>query len=144
MLLQDHLHQCVACRHVYEGRVVAMPAPVAVRAQPNYAGRWALAASVLMVAGTHRLVGRNQYGERTGHAIVQSLDGTLYAVTADGIHPLLKGQNLPSDVELRTAKDSDAVLQLADGSLVEMRERSSLSTTAGRASISPSGWDAAA
>jgi hypothetical protein len=125
MLLQDHLHQCVACRHVYEGRVVAMPAPPSAR-RPNYAARWALAASVLIVAGTTIWWAVNQYGERTGRAIVQSVDGTLYAVTADGIHPLLKGQDLPSDVELRTAKDSDAVLQLADGSQVEMRERSSL------------------
>src|SRR5271157_4214817 len=27
MLLQDHLHQCVACRHVFEGKVVTFPAP---------------------------------------------------------------------------------------------------------------------
>ena len=128
MLLQDHLHQCVACRHIYEGKVVAMPAPPVVR-RPNYTARWALAATVLLVAGTTVWWAVNQYGERTGHAIVQSLDGALYAVTADGIRPLLKGQDLPSDVELRTAKDSDAVLQLADGSQVEMRERSSLSTT---------------
>ena len=128
MLLQDHLHQCVACRHIYEGKVVAMPAPPVVR-RTNYTARWALAATVLLVAGTTVWWAVNQYGERTGHAIVQSLDGTLYAVTADGIRPLLKGQDLPSDVELRTAKDSDAVLQLADGSQVEMRERSSLSAT---------------
>jgi ferric-dicitrate binding protein FerR (iron transport regulator) len=129
MLLQDHLHQCVACRHVYEGKVVAMPAPPVVRRTNFTARRWALAATVLLVAGTTVWFAVNQYGQRTGHAIVQSLDGTLYAVTADGIHSLLKGQDLPSDVELRTAKDSDAVLQLADGSQVEMRERSSLSTT---------------
>ena len=132
MLLQDHLHQCVACRHVYEGKVVAMPArptehPALRRV--NYTARWAVAATVLLVAGTTVWWAVNRYGERTGQAIVQSLDGTLYAVTAEGIHPLLKGQNLPSGVELRTAKDSDAVLELADGSQVEMRERSSLSTT---------------
>ena len=27
-LLQDHLHECVACRRVYEGRVVTLPAAV--------------------------------------------------------------------------------------------------------------------
>jgi hypothetical protein len=133
-LVRDHLHQCVACRHVYEGKVVVLPAARGVQPairRANYAARWALAASVLIVAGATVWWAVNRNGERTGHAIVQSLDGTLYAVTADGIHPLLKGQNLPSDVELRTAKDSDAVLQLADGSQVEMRERSSLSTTGG-------------
>ena len=133
-LVRDHIHQCVACRHVYEGKVVVMPAAAsaqpAVR-RPNYAARWALAASVLVVAGAAIWWTVNQNGERTANAIVQSLDGALYTVTAQGIHPLFKGQNLPSDVELRTAKDSDAVLQLADGSQVEMRERSSLSTTGG-------------
>jgi len=130
VLVRDHLHQCVACRHIYEGKVVAMPAPPVVR-RTNYTVRWALAATVLIVAGSTVWWAVNRHGEATGHAIVQSVDGTLYKVTADGIHPLLKGQALPSDVELRTAKDSDAVLQLADGSQVEMRERSSLSTTGG-------------
>jgi hypothetical protein len=129
VLVRDHLHQCVACRRAYEGKVVALPAPVAVR-RPNHAARWALAASVLIVAGSGVWWYVNQNGERTGHAIVQAVDGTLYKVTADGIQPLLKGQDLPVDVELRTAKDSDAMLQLADGSQVEMRERSSLSTSA--------------
>jgi hypothetical protein len=128
-LVRDHLHQCVACRRVYEGKVVTMmPAP-AVR-RPNYAARWVLAASVVILAGSGIWWVVNREGGTAEHAIVQSLDGTLYTVTADGIHPLLKGQDLPSDVELRTAKDSDAMLQLADGSQVEMRERSSLSTSA--------------
>jgi ferric-dicitrate binding protein FerR (iron transport regulator) len=130
VLVRDHLHQCVACRHIYEGKVVAMPAQPMVR-RTNYTVQWALAATVLIVAGSTVWWAVNRNGEGTGHAIVQSVDGTLYKVTADGIHPLLKGQDLPSDVELRTAKDSDAVLQLADGSQVEMRERSSLSTTGG-------------
>jgi hypothetical protein len=128
-LVRDHLHQCVACRRVYEGKVVAMPAPQVVK-RTNYRFRFAAAAAGLMFVGIAVWLTYDRFGERTGHAVVQSLDGTLYAVTADGIHAILAGQNLPSGVELRTAKDSDAVLQLADGSLVEMRERSSLSTTA--------------
>jgi hypothetical protein len=138
MLLQDHLHQCVACRHVFEGRVAVMPAGPGGRPalrRPRHAARWALAATVLLVAGVTVWVTLDQYGGHTGHAVIKSLDGALYEVTADGIHPLHMGQDLPTDVELRTARDSDAVLLLADGSQVEMRERSSLSTTAGAADI---------
>jgi hypothetical protein len=129
VLVRDHLHQCVACRRIYEGKVVPMPMAPEVR-RPNHAARWALAASVLIVAGSGIWWAVTRNGENSGHATVQLLDGTLYTVTADGLHPLLKGQPVPSDVELRTAKDSDAILQLADGSQVEMRERSSLSTSA--------------
>ena len=57
------------------------------------------------------------------------LNGTLYEVSAAGIRPLVAGQDLPDGVELRTAKDSDAMLQLHDGSVVELRERSGFSTT---------------
>jgi len=128
MLLEDHLHRCVACRRIFEGRVVVMPAGPGAR-RTRHTARWALAATVLLVAGVTVWVGVDQYGGRTGHAIIKSLDGALYEVTADGIRPLHMGQDMPSDVELRTAKDSDAVLELADGSQVEMRERSSLSTT---------------
>ncbi len=128
-LVRDHLHQCVACRRVYEGKVVAMPAPQVVK-RTNYRFRFAAAAAGLMFVGIAVWLTYDRFGERTGHAVVQSLDGTLYAVTSDGIHAILAGQDLPSNVELRTAKDSDALLQLADGSVVEMRERSSLSTDA--------------
>ena len=134
MLLEDHLHRCVACRRIFEGRVVAMPAGPGAR-RTLHTARWALAATVLLVAGVTVWVAVDQYGGRTGHAVIKSLDGALYEVTADGIRPLHMGQDMPSDVELRTARDSDAVLELADGSQVEMRERSSLSTTASATDI---------
>src|ERR1035441_6838723 len=41
LLVKDHLHECVACRRVYEGRVVAMPAPPVAR-RVNYTARWAV------------------------------------------------------------------------------------------------------
>jgi len=130
MLLQDHLHQCVACRHIFEGKVTVMPAVRPTVRRTGHAARWAMAATVLLAAGVTVWWYVDQYGQRTGPAIVQSLDGSLFAVTAEGIRPLKMGQDLPAGVELRTAEASDAVLKLSDGSQVEMRERSSLSTTA--------------
>lgn len=126
-LLQDHLHQCVACRRVYEGRVVSMPAARAAKPRPNY--RWAAAAIVVAAAGVSIWIAYDQYGGRSGPAIVQSVNGALYEISASGIQPLRAGQPLPDGVEIRTAKDSDAMLQLHDGSLVELRERSGFSTT---------------
>ena len=128
LLLKDHLNQCVACRHVFEGKVVPIAAPRAARrSMPSL--WWAAAAAVLAAAGVSVWVMVNPSGGHTGRAIVQTVNGTLFVVSANGIQPLIKGQDLPGGVELRTAKDSDAMLELRDGSVVEMRERSSLYTT---------------
>jgi len=127
-LLQDHLHECVACRHVYEGKVAVMPAARPVH-RPNYTVRWAVAAAVVATAGASIWFAVDQYGVRTGHPVVEAVNGQLYVIAADGLHPLAAGQDLPDGVEVRTAKDSDAVLLLRDGSHVEMRERSGFSTS---------------
>ena len=127
-LLKDHLHQCVACRRIYEGRVVSMPAPAIAR-RSSHAVRWAAAAVVLAAAGVSVWLAVDQYGTRTGHAIVQTVNGALYEVSAEGIRPIAAGQDLPDGVELRTAANSGAMLLLRDGSLVELRERSGVSTT---------------
>jgi hypothetical protein len=126
-LLQDHLHECVACRRIYDGRVVAMPTARIAKPSPNY--RWAAAAVVVAAAGVSIWIAYDQYGGRSGPAIVQSVNGSLYEISANGIQPLRAGEPLPDGVEIRTAKDSGAMLQLRDGSLVELRERSGFSTT---------------
>ena len=128
LLVKDHLHECVACRRVYEGRVVAMRAPAAPR-RVNHTVRWAVAAAVLVAAGLSVWFAYDQYGNRTGRAIVQAVNGTLYEILPSGIQVLAAGQELPDGVEIRTAKDSDAMLKLKDGSVVELRERSGFSTT---------------
>src|SRR5215471_309891 len=46
LLVKDHIHECVACRHVYEGRVAVMPAPSAAR-RTAPAVRWSIAAAVV-------------------------------------------------------------------------------------------------
>jgi hypothetical protein len=128
LLVKDHLHECVACRRVYEGRVVAMPAPAVAR-RVNYTARWAVAATVVVAAGLSIWFAVDQYGNRTGRAIVQAVNGTLYEILPTGIQVLAAGQNLPDGIEIRTAKDSDAMLQLKDGSVVELRERSEFSSS---------------
>lgn len=128
LLVKDHLHECVGCRRVYEGRVVAMAAPAAPR-RVNYAARWAVAATVVAAAGLSVWFAVDQYGNHTGRAIVQAVNGTLYEILPTGIQVLKVGQDLPDGVEIRTAKDSDAMLQLKDGSVVELRERSEFSNT---------------
>jgi FecR protein/Putative zinc-finger len=129
-LLKDHLHECVACRKVYEGRVVAMPVPAKTARPAVYPVRWAVAAVVVLAVGasTWYLVEGSRAGG--GRASVQSVTGTLYELRADGLlHPLQAGQNLPDGVEVRTAADSDAMLQLRDGSVVELRERSGMAAS---------------
>jgi hypothetical protein len=128
MLLQDHLHQCVACRHVFEGKVVAFPTPRAAR-RTVHTVRWAVAAVVVAAAGLSIWVAVDQFGTHTGRAIVQTVNGTLYEITPAGIRQLAAGQELPDGVEIRTAKDSDAMLELRDGSVVELRERSGYSAS---------------
>jgi hypothetical protein len=135
-LLKDHLHECVACRKVYEGRVVSMPAPVKARPASAYPVRWAAAAVVVLAVGasTWYLVERSSAG--SGRAMVQSVTGTLYELRADGmLYPMQAGQDLREGVEVRTAADSDAMLQLRDGSVVELRERSGLAATSEAADL---------
>jgi hypothetical protein len=130
LLVQDHLHQCVACRRVYEGRVVSMSASSAapVRVRSRHVALWAAAAAAAVVS-ISIYVYRDSSGVHTGPAVVQALNGRIYLVTSAGFQPLALGQQLPDGVEIRTAQDSDAVVRLRDGSQVEMRERSGFSTS---------------
>lgn len=133
LLVQDHLHNCVACRRVYEGKVVVMPvAPSVSAAKPVPSRRFVfsvVAATVAAAAAITIYVNINSSGAPSGPAVVQALNGRLYLVTDAGFQPLARGQQFPDGAELRTAQDSDAVLRLRDGSQVELRERSGFSTS---------------
>jgi len=88
-----------------------------------------VAAVVVAAAGLSIWVGRRSVRTHTGRAIVQTATGQLYEITPAGMRPLAAGQELPDNIEIRTAKDSDALLQLRDGSVVELRERSGYSAS---------------
>jgi len=130
LLLQDHLHECVACRRVFEGRVVAMPAaPARAPRREFQSTRWAIAAGVVLAGGLVVWFSVIQSGPHAGRAMVQAVNGRLYAVSPAGLRVMNPGEDLPEGVEIRTALNSDATLALRDGSLVEMRERSAFSTS---------------
>jgi hypothetical protein len=133
LLVKDHLHECVGCRKVFEteGRpVVAINAKRPGRwsqwsAMP--AMRWAMAAAVMLTVGLSSYVLWNQMGSQgTGAARLHAANGMVFTVADGGMQPLAIGAEIGEGAEIRTAKDATAVVELRDGSLVELRERSGM------------------
>ncbi len=138
LLLEDHTQECIPCRKALKEARTGRTA--AVRAQLNSparstgtnftAWRWAVAASlaVAVAVGALFLSNRLPSGGALA-ATVESANGALYRVTDAGTLAMAVGEEIGKGVRVRTAKDSGAVVRLADGSRVEMRERSEFSIT---------------
>jgi hypothetical protein len=134
LLLADHLHQCVACRHAVERARDGELQPVfemmaSARVFPVW--RWAMgAAAVAIVAvATFALINGMFPGQHSVRGAVQNVDGALYAVSDTQVRVIPAGYQIRNGDEIRTAKGSNAVVRLLDGSLVEMGERSDLSVS---------------
>lgn len=146
LLLQDHTRECLPCRRALmaarEGRPAPAPAPAAWSAEEEAAReaapgrqRFLLAAAAVLVAvlGVAALVATGVIGGAgPAFARVEALDGGLYLIDEDGSRPLSAGDEIRRGQAVRTAKGSGAVLELEDGSRVEMRERTELAGFAGR------------
>ena len=127
MLAEDHLSRCVDCRHALaevkgERKVIEMP-PTAPRRVPTWT-RWAVAAGVVFAV---LYIGRSgldsAFAPSGPRASVVSISGTLYQPSGT---PLQTGAELADGEVIRTAAGSHAVLQLRDGTLVEMNQRTEL------------------
>ena len=133
-LFEDHMHQCVACRHAVEQ---ARDGEMQPTWQPRAATlrfpvwRWAMsAAAVAAVAAlTFGFLNGMLPGQHAVRASVENVDGSLYAVVDDQVRVIPAGYQIRNGDEIRTAKGSNAVVRLLDGSLVEMAERSDLSVS---------------
>ncbi len=129
MLVEDHLHSCVACRRAVapSPRVAPISTKRPSRAIP-WAVSWATAAAAVIVVGYFSPPALDRFLAPSGpRATVASIDGELYKVTAQGATLLAAGAPIGENDEIRTAKNSRAVVQLRDGSRIEMAERSALS-----------------
>jgi hypothetical protein len=134
LLLKDHTHECVACYKALKAKPPATShqPPATSRAWSAIpAFRYAVAATLVAAAGLAFWA----FGDRlrpafTGpEAVVESADGLIYRVSDAGTVPIIRGAAVPAGVDIRTARDSRAILRLRDGSHVEMRERSGLSVS---------------
>ncbi|HEY0077549.1 MAG TPA: FecR domain-containing protein, partial [Pyrinomonadaceae bacterium] len=147
LLLKDHTHECIPCRKALRAMRTGEP-QVAARAtqvkpasaKPTWttpAWRWSIAAGLLLCFGLAALfyVERFDFSGTTLAATVESADGLLYRVSETESRALRTGEEIQKGERVRTSKASNAVLRLADGSLIEMRERSEVSITENRKGV---------
>ncbi len=146
LLFEDHVHQCVACRHAVEqarggnlnaarrpaGKPVwgiALQAQAAPRSFPAWRFAMSAAAAIVVAISAFALANGLFPGQHAVRGAVQNVDGSLYAVSDDQVRVIPAGYQIRNGDEIRTAKGSNAVVRLLDGSLVEMGERSDLSVS---------------
>jgi hypothetical protein len=139
LLLVDHTHECIPCRKALkqarESRVGAVVP--AVRRQNRKAAtyslrpvvlRWGIAAALVIGLGLIALPLIQRYIPFGSFDVtVQAADGPVYAVTDAQTRSLSAGEKIKRGDTIRTAKDAHAVVRLADGSLIEMKDRSEFS-----------------
>ena len=127
LLVEDHLTRCPNCRHEMaalkgEGKVMAMPE----RRGPDWTRRkaWAIAAGLALLgvyAGRDRI--DSMLAPGGPRATVESVSGQLYRIPEGA---LAAGATLGEGEAVRTGPATRAMLRLADGSSVEINERTEL------------------
>jgi hypothetical protein len=133
LLLEDHVHECVACRRALHAarsgarRESALAwAQPAAPPRPAWGMEWALAAALVLAVGLGVMgAGRLILGSGT-RAVVQTVEGALYHVSDRVSAALAAGRGILDSQEIRTAYGSSAVIRLADGSSIEMSQRTAL------------------
>jgi hypothetical protein len=138
LLVGDHTRECVPCRRVLmEAR--GAKTPVSSHRSSRNAPRWLgpafrVAAAIALVLGgvvTVRTIG-NVMVDRNLRASVETVEGSLQMVENTENLEIAAEAVLRAGQVVRTARSSGAVIQLADGSRVEMDERSELQLRASR------------
>lgn len=135
LLFEDHIHECVLCRKAVEEaksgvRSTSRVAPTLQgSARPRWVAKWSLAAAVAaaVVLAFQTTAVRDFLWPIDVHAMVQTVEGGLYLVQDQRVQPIGAGRRVERSEVVRTGNSSGAVLQLADGSRIEMNARSELS-----------------
>jgi len=130
ILFEDHTRECVPCRRALADarRGGATGAGWQARRQRPAAVRYALAAGLagLVIAGAAVLSGRLGLVGPDASARVRAIEGELVALDGGAVRPVAAGDELARGKTVRTGSGSGAVFELADGSRVELAERSQL------------------
>ncbi len=145
LLLEDHTQECIPCRRALKEARTGVPSRATARSggffapQSNAGARlaspiwkWGIAAALILGFGVAVTIFMERFsgaGSNTFAATIEAADGPVYRISDDGSRALSAGAQLRAGERIRTAKDSEVVVRLADGSVVEMRERSEFSVT---------------
>ena len=131
LLVKDHTNECVACRNALNAARGVGPRPSVLRAERRFnRARFVFAAAAVLVVG----IALQQAGYLNFllpvvdvNAMARSIDGRLYRIEDYNMNPVAAGDAVKAGESIRTAAGSRAVIELADGTHIEMRERSQLS-----------------
>ena len=138
LLVEDHLRECLACRTVAQtgsAQPVVWEMPKAGKsAKPGFSRlQFAFAAAaVVILAAASLFVGSYLQTPSGPRGRLQSARGTIYRITPAGAQAIAPGAELSEGELVRTSGGAHAFVQLSDGSIVEMNERSEFSVTARR------------
>jgi hypothetical protein len=134
LLFEDHVRECVGCRKALEtarrgsGQDVARRVLAVRRIQPKHL-KWAVPIAAMLLVGVALQTGpvRDLLWPIDVHATVQVVDGGLFSVSGQNVDAVKVGQRIERGQAVRTGSASGAMLQLADGTRIEMAARSELS-----------------
>jgi ferric-dicitrate binding protein FerR (iron transport regulator) len=131
VLVEDHISRCAACRGALadmkgERRVIAMP-----RRSPSRWRRWGTLAAAAALVVSVVYLGRDTLDAWMApggpRATVVSASGELYRLPGG---PIAAGAAVGEKEHVRTGPGAHAVLRLADGSTMDVNERTELFVTA--------------
>lgn len=134
LLLVDHTHECIPCRKAMnDARRPAIRTATAKTSrytmQPAVM-RWAIAAALVIGIGLLAVPFVQRFWPYGNfEATVQAAEGQVFQIADTQTASVAAGAKLERGEKVRTAKDSRAVVQLGDGTLIEMRDRSELYLT---------------
>jgi hypothetical protein len=157
LLFKDHTNECIPCRRALKFQsadqkpktaTVGARQPVRHSAQGQQraymngwsktnVARWSVAAAFVICFGLATMFVSQRF-DWSGHtlaATVENANGAVYVVSDAQSRQLAAGEQLQKGERVRTAKDSNAMLRLADGSTIEMHERSEFSVSENRRGV---------
>jgi hypothetical protein len=137
LLVEAHLHECVSCSRYFEHATVPIawqPAKPSALAKPLPWKLYAVAATILIAIGATVLFMQSDrlFSPVGPRATVESFDGGLYRVSANGEQAVRPRDQFAEGETIRTSNGGHAFLRLVDGSRVEMNERAEFSVSQGR------------
>ena len=130
LLFEDHTRECLTCRKALQAARGVKPtiARPPRRTFQQFPVRWAIAAAALLVLTiSQRNTIRDFVWPIDVHAVAQTVNGGLFLISGQDIRAITAGERIERSQAIRTGNDSGAILQLADGSRIEMNARSELS-----------------